>query len=272
MISWVYISAALSARKGAGLLFAVGIALATFGACGKSDFSGSSKVKPSGGNAIVGSPTPGGLPAAPETGSVDTSEAASIANLDEAFANFYFSGNGPGSCANNPSCGLGAPRCETGSEVVDTGYVGDCTNSPISRCYGNRLICRSKGKIEGDRVATDFMFFQDKGCPAGWEGAGPVAGQDHHKVGYLFGRQWGYYTFCRKTIPLSQIEKNRTSLVTDIKLISAGRHVDQPANCPNGYQPAGVILDCVNSPTNLLPGGVTCKGFVRACKQFKTAL
>jgi len=60
-----HISAALTARKGARLLFAVGIAASTFGACGKSDFSGSSKVKPSGGNAIVVTPTPSALPPPP---------------------------------------------------------------------------------------------------------------------------------------------------------------------------------------------------------------
>lgn len=50
------------ALKGSCLLFAVGIAASTFGACGKSDFSGSSKVKPNGGNAIVVTPTPSALP------------------------------------------------------------------------------------------------------------------------------------------------------------------------------------------------------------------
>jgi hypothetical protein len=190
--------------------------------------------------------------------------------LNRSFSSFYFSGNGPGSCANDPACGIGAPVCEPGTEDAGTGIVGDCPSSGLraNTCYGNRRICRGKGKLTSDRVATNFHFFVNQPCPVGWEGAGPIAGLDHHIVGYRVDGNWGYYAFCRQSIPLSQVVSKNTKLVTDILIVNPGFHQVQ-APCPAGYQEAGVIADCVNSSTHPLASGETCKGAVSVCKKFE---
>jgi hypothetical protein len=259
-------------------LFSIGvISLLITMSCAEGNFAGDSgkifrkasdgNCKPTPTKPCIGSPGTSGSPNG--GGNPLESDDGGRALLSQAFASFYFSGNGPGSCANSQACGTGAPQCEAGSEDAGAGIVGDCTNTPNNRCFGNRRICRAKGKLAGDRVATDFHFYVNSDCPAGWEGAGPIAGQNHHKVGYLLGDAWGYYSFCRRTIPMSEVVSKSTQIITDVRILNAGMHVDANVACPSGYQEAGVITDCVNSPNNLLPNGVTCKGVVTVCKQFK---
>lgn len=216
----------------------------------------------------------------PESGSGSTDDKKDLdttdggqALLNRSVSNFYFSGNGPGSCTYDTKCGLGAPACEAGSQDAGAGILGDCPTAGAKKgtCFGNRRICSAKGKLPGDRVAIDFHLFVNQGCPTGWDQAGPVPGQQHHVVGYSLdnGKSVGYYVFCRKTIPTGQLVSKFHNVVTDIRIAHAGERRPTAAPCLPGYAEAGVLTDCVNGPGVTPAGSPSCSGQIRVCKKFE---
>ena len=234
----------------------------------KNSSNGNCKPTPQKPCVTAGGPSTG----TPEANSSLESTDGGRALISRSYSNFYFSGNGPGSCANDPNCGTGAPACEAGSVDAEVGIIGDCIQTRAGACYGNRKICKSIGKISDDFVVTDFHLYVDRACPDGWEGAGPVPGQNHHIFNYYLPenreKPWGYYAFCKLKTPSSQVVRNFTHVVTDIRLDNAGSRTTSPAACPSGYVEAGVITDCVNAP-GITKDNSACSGQVRVCKKFE---
>lgn len=245
--------------------------------CAEGNFAGDSgkifkkasdgKCKPTPTNPCTGSPGTSGNPNGGGDNPLEANDGGK-AILSRTFASFYFSGDRPGACSEDAKCGLGAQPCEPGSiDAVANGILGDCSPNRAN-CFGNRKFCKSLGKLPNDRIAIDFHFFPDQACPPGWEGGGPIPGQRHHELGYRLDR-WGYYSFCRQTIPISQAVSKVTKVVTDIRLDDAGRRHATPLPCPAGYQEAGVLTDCVNAKGITPDNSPNCSGQVRVCKKFE---
>jgi hypothetical protein len=189
--------------------------------------------------------------------------------IDRRFQNFLVSGNGPGSCGLNPSCGLGAPICPANYKEI--GAVGDCfDDGKTHRCMGNRRLCASIGdSTEKNIVTVDMRIYAGRACRDGYTRTGN-SGYDYVLGVATSGSDYFEYSVCRKTIARSDV-KTGTMIVTDLKVLGAGYHYASGPNCPTNYTRINVFNDCAHGPGSNA-NDAYCHGLVSDCIKKEAAL